>query len=181
MSTLAGQKQTLRQPIYHALTIPAAGGALVTTYFQNASQTAFGFATNLSQDGRLPYPDSFVLFSPRIVPAFTAAITDAQLVVNCFTSVIFNNRPFFEGPAWLMPGGAGVISEQGGAAAPAVSHAHGAQNPNGTLNFGDDYSLEVEPNQSFRQTLDYNAPAALPVAGVLTWVVWDGLYTRAAQ
>lgn len=180
MSTLSDRIQTIRQPLYHALTIPAVGGALITTYFQNATATARGYGTNLEQDGRLPRPDSFECFSPRIVPAFTAVVTDAQLVVSCFTTITFNQRPFLEVPAWLLPAGAGIWSDQGGIIAAVPGATHGVADPNAVWDFGEQ-SLEVLEGQSFRQSLDYNAPAGLPVAAVLTHVVWDGLYTRGGQ
>lgn len=176
MSTLAPDLHTLRQPLYHAITIPAAGGAAVNTAFANATAAARGYLTNMEQDGRLPSPDSFELHSPRIFPAAVALHTDQNLVVSAFTQIWANGRTFFEGPAWLMPAGAGLAVATGAAVTWA---SHGMPSPEHVLRLAE-RALGIEAGQSFRQVLDHTS-STLPANAVVTHFVWDGLYTRAAQ
>lgn len=176
MSTLATELLTRRQPLYDSRTIAAIGGALKYDFFKGATANAFGYATNLTTDGQLPDPESFELFSPRIVPAFAATVPNQQAVVSCFTEIKFNSRDFFGGPGWLMPAAAGIA----GFDATGVVASHGVPHPSAIMSLSDD-SLLVEPRMSFNQSFDFAAPASLPAAAVLTHVVWDGLHTRAAQ
>ncbi len=183
MTTLAPNLHTRRQPLYDARTIPAVGGALITTFFQGAPAAAgvLGYATNMSADGQLPQPEAFELFAPRLVPALGAIVTEVALLVSCFSQIFMNNRDFYIGPGWLMPSGAGISGHSATTvAATTIAQAnHGVPHPSAVMNL-DDKSLFIEAQQAFRQTLDYNAPAALPVAATLMHSVWDGLHTRSA-
>lgn len=131
--------------------------------------------TNMKIAGQLESTTKFWAWFLRIIPALSCTLDDAILLLNTsyIDFQIGEAHPLYC-PAFLMPGGAGIIGiSQSGDTGTGAYGYNASTNKEGLLKFARPFI--IIPNQSFSVTLNFpTAPSGLS-ASTYVYIVLEGL------
>jgi hypothetical protein len=186
---VANQIDVQQEPIYDTITT-AASGTLSTgsPFFVNvgASTTKTLAQTNVLQSQRLPSPEAFSIFSPRLWFSSDILLADAVAILKNFAlQFIMGNKSYNTGPLWHYCAGGGIY----GAASTTANNTTISAWTNGLPTREAQIALQIpiviENGMNFYAQLVgtstvMTAAASGGVGSVLTLLL-DGLHARGVQ
>jgi len=186
MPRLEEGREVLSLLLYDSITL---GGAVTsaTLFTEPVGQSSKTFYhTNMTEAGKLPYPDTFTFESVRFGCA--PDLTDVQVagLLNGVLSLVIGHKSYLDVPLFTLGQGAGIHYTAGASQVlvegtpntftAAVNYGQAGQ-PRQMAIRSLATPLSLEPGEGFRVDLQWaSAPGAL-----LFWIAFDGTYRRPIQ